>query len=147
MLHVPYKCDGQAVTDLLGGQIQLMFTAPNVAMANVKAGKLRLLAVTTRDRVASMPDVPTVHESGLKDFEYLGWIVTFAPANTPKAVLEALSAGWNKVRNQPSVRGKLEELAMLAPDRLVSGEPLQQFLRAESARLGQVIRDAGIKAE
>lgn len=147
MLHVPYKGDGQAVADLLGGQIQLMFTAPNVAMANVKAGKLRLLAVTTRDRVSSMPDVPTVHESGLRDFEYLGWIITFAPAATPRPVLEALSASWQKVRTTPAVRTKLEELAMVAPDRLVAGEPLRQFLRAESTRLGKVIRDAGIRVE
>ncbi|MBC5766337.1 Bug family tripartite tricarboxylate transporter substrate binding protein [Ramlibacter albus] len=147
MLHVPYKGDGQAVNDLLAGQIQLMVTAPNVPAANVKAGKLRLLAVTTRERVASMPDTPTVHESGLRDFEYLGWIVTFAPAGTPKAVIEQLSAAWNKVRNTPTVRQRLEDLAMVAPDRLVSGEPLATFLRAESARLGKVIRDAGIKYE
>lgn len=147
MQHIPYKGDGQAVNDLLAGQIQLMFTAPNVAMANVKAGKLRLLAVTTRERVPSMPDTPTVHESGLRDFEYLGWIVTFAPAGTPKTVLDTLGASWNKVRNTPAARGKLEELAMVAPDRLVSGEPLQRFLREESARLGKVIRDAGIRGQ
>ena len=147
MLHVPYKGDGQALNDLLAGQIQLMFTAPNVAMAHVKADKLKLLAVTTRDRVPSMPETPTVNESGVKDFEYLGWIVTFAPASTPKPVIDALVASWNKVRNTPAVKGKLEELAMVAPERLVSGEPLKQFLRNESARLGKVIRDAGIKAD
>ncbi len=147
MLHVPYKGDGQAVLDLIGGQIQLMFTAPNVAMSHVKAGKLRLLAVTTRERVASMPDVPSVHESGLKDFEYLGWIITFAPANTPRPVIEALALAWGKARNAPAVRRKLDDLAMVAPDRLVSGEPLLQFLKAETARLGRVVRDAGIKTE
>jgi tripartite-type tricarboxylate transporter receptor subunit TctC len=147
MFHVPYKGDGQALTDLLGGQVQLMFTAPNVALPHVKAGKLRLLAVTTRERVASLPETPTVHEAGLRDFEYLGWIVTFAPAKTPRPVLDALSSAWGKVRNTPAVRARLEELAMVAPDRLVAGEALQQFLRQESARLGKVIRDAGIKAE
>ncbi|HSV82623.1 MAG TPA: tripartite tricarboxylate transporter substrate binding protein [Ramlibacter sp.] len=146
MLHVPYKGDGQALNDLLAGQIQLMFTAPNVAMQQVKAGKLRLLAVTTRERVASI-DAPTVHESGLRDFEYLGWIVTFAPKDTPKPVLETLVAAWNKVRNTPAVKAKLEDLAMVAPERLVTGEPLQQFVRAESARLAKVIRDAGIKVD
>lgn len=147
MLHVPYKGDGQAVVDLLGGQIQLMFTAPNVAMSHVKSGKLRLIAVTDQDRVPSMPDVPSVSESGLMDFEYLGWIVSFAPATTPRPVIDALVAGWSKVRNGPPVRRKLDDLAMVAPDRLVSGEPLQQFLKAESARLGKVVRDAGIRAE
>jgi len=147
LLHVPYKGDGQALNDMLAGQIQLMFTAPNVAMPHVKSGRLRLLAVTTRDRVPSMPEAPTVHESGLRDFEYLGWIITFAPAGTPRAVIEQLQAAWAKVRNTPPVRGKLEELAMVAPDRLVAGDPLVQFLRAESQRLGKVIRDAGIKVD
>jgi tripartite-type tricarboxylate transporter receptor subunit TctC len=146
MFHVPYKGDGQALTDLLGGQVQLMFTAPNVALPHVKTGRLRLLAVTTRDRAASLPDTPTIAETVIHDFEYLGWIVTFAPAGTPKPVLETLSAAWKKVRNTAAVKPRLEDLAMVAPDRLVAGEALQQFLRQESARLGKVIHDAGIKA-
>lgn len=145
MLHVPYKGDGQALNDLVAGQIQMMFTAPNVAVPQARAGKLRILAVTTRERVASMPDFPSVHESGIPDFEYLGWIVTFAPEGTPRPVLDALTAGWAKARNSPAIRGRLEELAMVAPDRLVSSAPLQQFLRAESVRLGKIIREAGIK--
>jgi tripartite-type tricarboxylate transporter receptor subunit TctC len=147
MFHVPYKGDGQALTDLLANQIQVMFTAPNVAMPQVKAGKLRLLAVTTRERVPTLPDAPTVHESGLRDFEYLGWIVAFAPAATPRSAVDTLAAAWSKARNTPAVKARLEELAMLPPERLVAGEPLQQFLRGESARLGKVIRDAGIKAD
>lgn len=147
MVHVPYKGDGQALNDLLAGQIQVMFTAPNVAMQQVKAGRLRLLAVTTRERVPSMPDVPTVHESGVRDFEYLGWIIIFAPAATPKPVLDTLAATWAKGRNAPGVRGKLEELAMVAPEPLASGQGLAAFVRGESARLGKVIRDAGIKAD
>jgi tripartite-type tricarboxylate transporter receptor subunit TctC len=146
MFHVPYKGDGQALTDLLGGQVQMMCTAPNVVLPHVKTGRLRLLAVTTRERVASLPETPTIAETVVPEFEYLGWIVTFAPAATPKPVLEALSSSWNKVRNTPAVKPRLEELAMVAPDRLVAGEALQQFLRQESARLGKVIRDAGIKA-
>lgn len=147
MFHVPYKGDGQAMNDLLAGQIQVMFTAPNVAMPQVRAGKLRLLAVTTRDRVASMPDAPTVHESGLPDFEYLGWIVAFAPSATPKTAIDSLVAAWNKARLAPAVRARLDDLAMAAPERLVSGEPLARFLKAEDARLGKIIRDAGIKAD
>ena len=116
MVHVPYKGDGQAANDLLAGQIQLMFTAPNVAMANVKAGRLKLLAVTTRERVSSMPEVPTVHET-LKDFEYLGWIIAFAPAATPRAVLDTLANTWNKARTTPALQRKLEDLAMNAPER------------------------------
>jgi tripartite-type tricarboxylate transporter receptor subunit TctC len=146
MVHIPYKGDGQAVNDLLAGQIQVMFTAPNVAMANVKAGRLKLLAVTTRERVPSMPDVPSVHET-LRDFEYLGWICAFAPTATPRAVLDTLSGAWNKARVTPAIRGKLEELAMNAPERLSTRVALADFIRNEHARLGKLIREAGIKAE
>lgn len=147
MLHVPYKGDGQAIGDLIAGQVQLMFTAPNVAMPHVKSGKLRLLAVTTRDRVSSMPDAPTVHESGLRDFEYLGWIVVFAPAATPRPVVESLAAAWQKVRVAPSVRARLDELAMYPPERLSSQSAVDAFVKTEHTRLGKVIRDAGIKVE
>lgn len=149
MTHIPYKGDGQAMADLLGGQIQVMFTAPNVAMPNVKAGKLKLLAVTTPTRVTTMADVPTVAESGLPGFEYMGWIVIFAPPGTPKAVVDALSAAWAKGRRAPAVQNKLIELGMATPEPLASadGPGIAAFVRNESARLGKVIRDTGIKAD
>ncbi len=149
MTHIPYKGDGQAMADLLGGQIQVMFTAPNVAMANVKAGKLKLLAVTTPSRVPTMADVPTVAESGLPGFEYMGWIVIFAAPGTPKAVVDALSAAWAKGRRAPAVQNKLNELAMATPEPLASadGAAIAAFVRKESDRLGKVIRDTGIKAD
>lgn len=146
MTHIPYKGDGQAINDLLAGQIQVMFTAPNVAMPNVKAGRLKLLAVTTKERVPSMPDVPAVHET-LKDFEYLGWILAFAPAATPRAVIDTLANAWNKARTTPTIKGKLEELAMAAPDRFANRQTLLDFVKSEHARLGKLIRDAGIKTE
>jgi len=149
MTHVPYKGDGQAMVDLLGGQIHVMFTAPNVAMTHVKAGKLKLLAVTTPTRVPTMADVPTVAESGLPGFESMGWIVIFAPPGTPKPVLDALSAAWAKGRRTPTVQGKLIELGMATPEPLASadGPTIAAFVRSESARLGKVIRDTGIKAD
>ena len=147
MTHIPYKGDGQAVNDLLAGQIQVMFTAPNVAMANVKAGRLKLLAVTTKERVNSMPDVATVHEMGVKDFEYLGWIIVFAPAATPPAVVEQLSAAWLKVKNTPAITNKLNELAMAAPDRYSNRNNLLEFVKSEYARLGKLIKDNNIKSE
>ena len=146
MTHIPYKGDGQAANDLLAGQIDVMFTAPNVAMANVKAGRLKLLAVTTRERVSSMPDVPAVHET-LKDFEYLGWILAFAPAATPRPVIDKLTGAWNKARTTPAIQNKLEELAMRAPERFANRQTLIEFVKNEHARLGKLIRDAGIKAE
>jgi tripartite-type tricarboxylate transporter receptor subunit TctC len=147
MTHIPYKGDGQAVVDLLAGQIQVMFTAPNVAMAHVKSGKLRLLAVTTKERVSSMPDIATVHEMGVKDFEYLGWIIVFAPTATPPAVIEQLAAAWLRVKNTPAIAQKLNELAMAAPDRYSARPALQDFVKSEYARLGKLIKDNNIKSE
>jgi len=147
MTHIPYKGDGQAVVDLLAGQIQVMFTAPNVAMAHVKSGKLRLLAVTTKERVSSMPDIATVHEMGVKDFEYLGWIIVFAPSATPPAVIEQLAAAWLRVKNTPAIAQKLNELAMAAPDRYSARPALQDFVKSEYARLGKLIKDNNIKSE
>ena len=147
MTHIPYKGDGQAVIDLLAGQIQVMFTAPNVAMAHVKSGKLRLLAVTTKERVNSMPDIATVHEIGVKDFEYLGWIIVFAPAATPPSVIEQLSAAWLKVKNTPAIANKLNELAMAAPERFANRANLLEFVKTEYARLGKLIKDNNIKSE
>ena len=146
LVHIPYKGDGQAVNDLLAGQIQVMFTAPNVAMANVKAGRLKLLAVTTKERVSSMPDVPCIHET-LRDFEYLGWVLAFAPSATPRTTIEALAQIWNKARHTPTIRGKLDDLAMSAPERFVNRTVLIEFIKQEHARLGKLIREAGIKAE
>ena len=147
MFHVPYKGDSQAINDLLAGQIQMMFTSPNVAVPASKAGKLRALAVTSRDRLASLPEVPTVSESGFKDFEYLGWVGAFAPAALPRHTMASLVQAWHKARVTPSVRSRLDEHAMRAPEGLVAGAPLDQFIKAESNRLGALIRDKGIKVQ
>lgn len=147
MLHVPYKGDAPAFTDLLGGQINLMFATPNVAVPQAKAGKLRILAVTTRERLPSMPEFPSVHESGLKDYECVGWSIMFAPAGTPKPVLDSLRGAWNKARTQGPVKARLDELGMLPPERFASPDALGELLKAETARLGKVIRSAGIRAE
>lgn len=146
-VHVPYKGDGQALNDLLGGQIQFMFTAPNVAIPHAKAGRLRILAVTSRERLAGLPEVPSVHEAVLKDFEYLGWIITFVPVGTPRAAIETLQGAWAKARQQPAIRGKLEDLGMMAPDRLADPAALDAFLASERARVTRVVKAIGIKPE
>lgn len=144
MTHVPYKGDGQAVGDLISGQVQLMFSAPNVLLPHVKTGKLRLIAVTTRERVASLPEAPTVHEQGVKDFEYLGWIIVFAPAATPRPIIDQLAAAWAKAKTAQAVRDRLHSLAMSPPDRLSTPAALADFVKTEYARLGKVIKDANI---
>jgi hypothetical protein len=147
MTHVPYKGDGPAMNELLGGQLQVMFTAPNVAVPHAKSGRLRILAVTSRERLAALPDVPTMIESGVPDFEYLGWIIAFAPAATPLAVIQALQAAWAKARTAPGLRSKLDDLGMQAPERLASADAVVTFLRNEQTRMARIVKAAGIKPE
>jgi tripartite-type tricarboxylate transporter receptor subunit TctC len=146
MTHVGYKGEGQAIADLLAGHLQLMFTAPNVALRHARERKLRLLAVTARERLAVEPALPALAES-VEGFEYLAWQALFAPAQVPAAVVDALASAWRAARANEVVRGRLLELGMAGPDVLVSGEPLNRFLRAESERLGRLIRAAGIRAD
>ncbi len=146
MLHIPYKGDGQAVVDLVGGQIQVMFTAPNVVATHVKAGRLRELAMTSQERSATYRDVPVVSET-IKSFDYLGWIIVFAPAGTPPAAINALTNAWAKVRNTPAVKEKLDSLAMAAPERLAERATVQEFVKVEYERIGKVIREAQIKID
>lgn len=143
LTHVPYKGDGPAVNDLLAGQIQLMFTAPNVAMPHIKSGRLKAIAVTSHERMGALPEVPSVHEA-LPDFEYLGWIVLFAPAATPAPVVDALAAFWAQARNQPAIKSKLEGLGMYPPARYASREAVVGMLRAEKTRTAQLVKKLGI---
>jgi len=89
--------------------------------------------------------VPSVHEAALKDFEYLGWIMTFVPAATPRATIAALQADWARARSQPSVRNKLDELGMLPPEHLTDSKALEAFLASERVRTANVVKAAGIK--
>jgi tripartite-type tricarboxylate transporter receptor subunit TctC len=143
LTHVPYKGDGPAVNDLLAGQIQLMFTAPNVAMPHIKSGRLKAIAVTSHERMGALPEVPSVHEA-LPDFEYLGWIVLFAPAATPAPVVDALAAFWAQARNQSAIKSKLEGLGMYPPARYASREAVVGMLRAEKTRTAQLVKKLGI---
>lgn len=143
LTHVPYKGDGPAVNDLLAGQIQLMFTAPNVAMPHIKSGRLKAIAVTSHERMGALPEVPSVHEA-LPDFEYLGWIVLFAPAATPAPVVDALATFWAQARNQPAIKSKLEGLGMYPPARYASREAVVGMLRAEKTRTAQLVKKLGI---
>src|SRR5205085_9115482 len=112
-----------------------------------RAGTLRLLAVTSHERLSSLRSVPTLADSGLEGFEYLAWQAVFAPAGTPAPSIGTLVSAWHSARKAPQLRGQLEALDMAAPDRILAGEPLAAFLRAECARLGRLIREQGIKAE
>lgn len=147
MLHVPYRGDAQAQNDLLGGDVQLMFIAPNVALPQVRTGRLRALAVTALHRLPSMPGVPTVDESGLRDFEYSAWIAAFAPAGTPRAVVDRIGSAWEATRSQPAALARIEQSGMTQPRRTVDRDGLTAFFRTERLRLAAVIHEAGIRPQ
>ena len=145
MVHVPYKGSGQAIPDLIGGQIQLMIEPLPSALPHIRGGKVRALAVTTRQRSASLPDVPTAEEAGLSGFEVMAWYGLLAPAGTPAAVVSRLNAEMNKALAQPAMRDSLASQGAIP----VSGPP-QQFMDlivAEIAKWRPIIQKAGIRAD
>jgi tripartite-type tricarboxylate transporter receptor subunit TctC len=144
--HVPYKGAGPALNDLLGGHVDLFFSGFPAAVPHVKSGSLKLLAVSSAKRSAAAPDVPTVAEaSGLADFDITLWQGFFAPKGTPKEIVARLHAEIQKVLAQPDVKAKLLEAgADVSP---ISTDQFVAFVKAESGKFAQIIKEAGIKPE
>jgi tripartite-type tricarboxylate transporter receptor subunit TctC len=141
--HVPYKGANPAVTDVIGGQIQLAFSPFPVALPQIKAGRLRVLGVTSAQRTPVMPEVPTVAESGLPGYSAASWFAVLAPAKTPQPLIQTINADTNKVLLLPEVR------AAFAADGTepVGGTPeqLRDSMRAGIAQWGKLVRDLGVK--
>jgi tripartite-type tricarboxylate transporter receptor subunit TctC len=145
MLHVPYKGTGQAVKDLLGGQIDVMFAPGETVMPQVKAGRLRALAVTSARRATAIPDLPTVAEAGVPGYEAIGWFGLLAPAATPKAIVEKVSRDANAVLADPEVRAKM--LALGAEPWADTPEEFGRFIHADQAKWSKLMRERGIVVE
>lgn len=145
MLHVPYKGSAPAVTDLLGGQVQSMFDNAPSAMPHVKAGKLRAIAITSRERSSLLPDVPTIAESGYPGFEVQSWFGLAAPAGTPKEVLAKLNAALNKALGAPDIKQRLND--MLATPASGSSDDMRQFVASQIQSWREVVKASGAKAE
>lgn len=141
--HVPYKGAAPAMTDLLGGQVQMMFDNLPSAMAQIQAGSVRALAVTTPERVALMPDVPTVAQVGLPGYEVNAWFGLLAPAGTPEPITQRIQAAVANALEDPAIRAQVEALGALP----VANTPqaFSDVIRADTQKWQQVIRDAGIK--
>src|SRR5690606_14184179 len=111
MSHVPYKGDAPSITDTIGGQIVVVLPTVIAGIPHINGGKLKALAVTSKERVGSLPDVPSVNEAlGLDDFEAVSWGGFLVPAGTPPAVIEKINAGMNKALQMPDIQTKLNEL-------------------------------------
>jgi tripartite-type tricarboxylate transporter receptor subunit TctC len=145
LVHVPYKGGGQAMTDVLGGNIPLVYTAIAGAMPHVKSGKLYPVAVSSAKRATSLPDVPTFIENGVADFEANSWVALLAPARTPKAIVDKLNAELNAVLSDPEVRDKLNGMGITATPG--TAEKFGDEMKRDLARYGQVVKAANIKAE
>jgi len=146
LVHVPYKGGGPMTQDAIGGQVDLAIGSVAVIAPHVKGGKLRAIAVTGDQRSPSMPEVPALAEQGFKGFSALAWWGIFAPAGTPKPILDKFHGELAKALNQPDVRKTLTET--LGMDLQASTpEALQKFLAAEMARWGKVVKDNGIRPD
>jgi len=145
MVHVPYKGAAPAVTDLLGGQVQLMFNPMPPLMPHVKSGKLKALAVGGTRRSPALPDVPTVAEAGVPGYEYVTWYSIVAPAKTPRSIVGAINARLVAVMSNPEIAQRLASQG--AEPRSSTPEELARFIQDDFKRLGAVIRSARIKVE
>jgi tripartite-type tricarboxylate transporter receptor subunit TctC len=145
LTHVPYKGTGPMTTDLLAGQTQATFTGALPLMQFIKEGKLRAIAVGSAKRIPSLPDVPTVAESGYPGFETSQWYGILAPAKTPDAIVEKLSAEVNRILGLPEVVARLSSDGSV-PQPMTPKE-FATFIQAEMKRWGVVVKTAGIKVD
>ena len=145
LLHVPYKGTGQAVTDLLAGQIDVMFAPAQTVMPHVQAGKLRALAVTSTRRSSTLPELPTAAEAGVPGYEAVGWFGLLAPAATPRERVVSLSADANKVLADPEVRQKMIGLGA-EPSGNTPGE-FARYIRDDQAKWSKLMKERNITPE
>lgn len=143
--HIPYRGGGAAVTDVVGGQVNAVWVTAIAAIPQIKAGKLRALAVTTKDRVAALPDVPTVAESGFPEYEVDGWVGMFVPTATPQAIVDTLYSAAVKALGNAELKA-----ALLSQGSGVIGNPPAQTNAAVATEIKnwrKLISDRGIKPE
>jgi tripartite-type tricarboxylate transporter receptor subunit TctC len=142
LIHIPYKGSGQAITDLLAGQVSMNFDTMPPVLPHVQAGKLKALAISTPARLAQLPDVPTFNEVGITGFDVTNWYGVFLPAKTPKDIVARVSLEVNKAMSDPATRAKLVEIGT----QLGGGSPedFEKFLKSELAKYARLIKDAKI---
>lgn len=143
--HVPYKGGAPAMTDLLGGQIDVIFALLPECLAYVKSGKLRALAVTSGTRYPLLPDVPTASESGVKALEITSWNGLMVPSSTPREIVSRINAEVTKITGTPEMRARMIELGFLPT--IMSVSDAENFMRLDVQRWAKVIRAANIKAD
>jgi tripartite-type tricarboxylate transporter receptor subunit TctC len=144
--HIPYKGTGPALNDLLGGQVTMSFTDVLTALPHIQAGKLRILGVTSAQRSRVLPDVPTLAEQGLKDFDSSVFFGIVVPAGTPEAALAKLNSAYAEVLKSPEISQKLASQGLEQPPQYTPAQ-LAGYMRREAAKWQEVIKVAGVKAD
>jgi tripartite-type tricarboxylate transporter receptor subunit TctC len=145
MLHIPYKGGSQVVTDLVGGQITLYFSAMSTGLPLVKTGRLRALGVTSPKRFPAVPEIPTIAESGLPGYELVGWFALLLPRSTPDAIVATLNAAAVRVLGTPDMKERLLNDGI----EVVGSSPqdLDAFIRKELVKYEKLVRAANIRPE
>ena len=143
--HIPYKGSAPAIQDVMAGQVDMMFDTTVVAGPHIESGKLRALAVSSAKRVPSLAGVPTVAESGVPGYEVVSWQAIYAPAGTPKAIVDRLHTEIGRILASAEMQERLGKLGMQGSD--MSAEQLGAFQKAEVAKWATVIKEANIKLE
>lgn len=144
-VHVPYKGSGPAIQDVIGGQVDMMFDTTVVAGPHIQSGKVRAIAVSSAKRLEAMPNVPTIAESGVPDFEVVSWQGIFVPAGVPKPIIDRLHAEIMKILQTTEMQDRLKSLGMQPSSR--TPDQVAAFQKAEVEKWAQVIKAAGIKLE
>jgi len=145
MVHIPYKGVGPLLTDLMAGRLQAFFSSASAAMPHIKGGKLKALAVTTPKRMNSLPQVPTVAESGLPGFSYTLWGGLFAPAGTPESVIDSLNKEVNQILAMPDIKTRLDADNVSVPKNTPA--EFAEYVKAEAAKFEKLVKEANIKAD
>ena len=145
LLRVPFKSNPQAMTEVMSGRVQLMFSDIASVQAQVKSGALRALAVTSKDRSTLMPELPTIAESGVPDFDLSGWIALFAPAGTPAPVVSRLNAEVTRILNMPDVRSRFLDLG--AEPGPMQVPQFAAWVQQEVNTWTRLVKEAGIQPE
>jgi tripartite-type tricarboxylate transporter receptor subunit TctC len=145
LTHVPYKGSAQAMQDLLGGQIELMFENLPTAIAQVRAGKVRSIGMTSRERSPSMPEVPTLAETGVPGFEATAWFTIAAPAKVPAEIIRKLNADMNTFLKAPEMQQRWVDMGVVP----LGGSPAdaEKFFGTEREKWNKVIKAAGIRGD
>jgi tripartite-type tricarboxylate transporter receptor subunit TctC len=143
--HVPYKGSSQAITDLLGGSVQVFMSSVPTALSQIRGGTMRALAVTSSQRADDLPNVPTINESGYKGFDARTWFGLLAPAGTPASVVARLNAEVNKILKMPEVREKIRAEG----GDILGGTPAEfaSMIKTEHVRWGKVVKESGAKMD